>query len=76
MRRIKANSIIHCNNDINSIKKAFDLMLSGEFSKNLENCDNPYEGKSTSESIVTIIKKTLDNGIDLKKKFYNLEIKE
>ena len=39
-----------------------------------KNIKNPYEGKSTSAEIVDIIKQYLQNGIDLKKKFYDLDI--
>ena len=74
--RVRAKSIIHCNSDVNSIKEAFNKILSEEYLKKIKCCSNPYEGNETSKSIVRIIHETLENGIKLKKKFYDLEVKE
>lgn len=74
--RVAAQSVIHCNNDMDSIKDAFRQMMSDNFRKKIRKCDNPYEGEKTSEKIIEIIKKTLEDGIDIKKKFYDLRVRE
>ena len=35
---------------------------------------NPYEGENTSSEIVSIIKQHLQDGINIKKKFYDLDM--
>ena len=36
--------------------------------------DNPYEKEGTSDKIVEIIGNVLDNGIDMKKTFYDIDM--
>lgn len=74
--RTRAESVIHCDIDVNSIKEAFNKIMSKDCLKKARYCNNPYEKKDTSEKIVGIICETLENKVSLKKKFYNLEIKE
>ena len=74
--RAMSESIIHCGNDTESIREAFNRIISEEYQEKLKFSSNPYEGKETSEKIVRIIRETLENGIELKKKFYDVEIKE
>lgn len=74
--RTRAESVIHCNIDVNSIKEAFNKIMSRDCLKKARYCNNPYEKKDTSKKIVGIIRETLKNKISLKKKFYNLEIEE
>lgn len=71
--RICAKSVINSDNTIESIKKSIDLASSDLFRDKLCECRNPYDKDNTSWQIWNIIKKTLDRGIDLKKKFYDLE---
>lgn len=74
--RTRAESVIHCNVDVNSIKEAFNKIMSKDCLEKARYCNNPYEKKDTSKKIVEIIRETLKNKISLKKKFYNLEITE
>jgi hypothetical protein len=48
-------------------------VLSVELRKKAAVCVNPYEGKETSEKIIRVIRERLNNGINLKKEFYDLE---
>lgn len=70
--RVCAESVIHCGNSEDEIEKAFGLALSDEFRRKLINVDNPYEGKRTSERIVEIICQALEQGIEIKKTFYDI----
>lgn len=70
--RVCAESVIHCGNSADEIEKAFGLALSDEFRRKLINVDNPYEGKETSERIVEIICQALEQGIEIKKVFYDI----
>lgn len=70
--RACAESVIHCGNSEDEIEKAFGLALSDKFRRKLIDMDNPYEGKETSKRIVEIICQALEQGIEIKKAFYDL----
>lgn len=70
--RIKAESIIDCESNKESILKSFIKLYSKEFQKNLENVTNPYGDGCASQKIIEEIKKTNLNNI-LKKSFYDLK---
>lgn len=70
--RACAESVIHCGNSEDEIEKAFGLALSDKFRRKLIDMDNPYEGKETSKRIVEIICQALEQGIEIKKTFYDL----
>lgn len=72
--RIASDSVIHCKTDAESINHAFSKAMQKDFRESIKNIKNPYEGKRTSAEILDIIKQYLQNGIDLKKKFYDLDI--
>jgi GDP/UDP-N,N'-diacetylbacillosamine 2-epimerase (hydrolysing) len=72
--RIASDSVVHCKTDAEGINHAFSKAMQKYFRESIKNIKNPYEGKSTSAEIVDIIKQYLQNGIDLKKKFYDLDI--
>lgn len=74
--RVMADSVICCKNDVQDIDKAFTKMLSEDFQKITSNVVNPYEGKDTSDRIIDIIQKVLQDGIDIKKKFYDMRVME
>ena len=69
--RLKAESIIDCNPDQNSITSAIEKLYTDDFQNKLKSTKNPYgEGKAT-EKIMDILKsQSLPN--NLKKSFYNL----
>lgn len=72
--RVCANSVITCGNTIPEIQKAVDKALSEEFRALLSEITNPYEGENTSQRILEIIAEELQQGIELKKSFYNVEM--
>ncbi|UAA39149.1 UDP-N-acetylglucosamine 2-epimerase (hydrolyzing) [Paraneptunicella aestuarii] len=69
--RVCANSVLHCDNtqhDIESaIKEAMKLRASGE----LSSLQNPYDGGSSSEKIVSVLKSVSLSSLT-KKYFYDL----
>jgi len=69
--RICAESIIHCQNDQESIKKGIDQVMSHEIAKKSKNVSNPYDRDDTANQIFSIISTcSLENSIQ--KSFYNL----
>ena len=71
-KRIKANSIIACSPNKESIDSALVKLYSREFQDIANNVDNPYGDGGASKEIVRIIKDTsLDNIV--KKSFYDFK---
>jgi GDP/UDP-N,N'-diacetylbacillosamine 2-epimerase (hydrolysing) len=70
--RVCAESVINCGNSEIKIDRALNKALSESFRKEITDCANPYESENTSQLILNIIKKRLDNGISLKKEFFDL----
>lgn len=71
--RIKADSIIDCEPNKNSIQQGFVKLYSKEFQKVAKDTINPYGNSCTSRKIVEILK-TVDLENILKKSFYDLKI--
>ena len=72
--RAKANSVIDCSNDFNSISKAIKKVYSKPFKKILKSVKSPYgNGGSAIKSLDILKKSNLDN--ILKKKFYDIDFK-
>lgn len=71
--RVCAESVISCDNTLNAILAAIDLASNEDFRSKLQKSHNPYEKENTSQQILTIMKNTMKKGIDIKKKFYDLE---
>ena len=69
-----SGSVIHCGTSVESIDDALDKAMQDDFRKRIKSERNPYESKNTSSEIVRVIKYFLQNGIDMKKKFYDLSI--
>lgn len=72
--RACAESVIQCRNAVPEIERALQKALSAEFRKSLTVMQNPYEKEGTSNKIVEIIGNVLDNGIDMKKTFYDINV--
>lgn len=72
--RAASGSIIHCGTSVESIDHALCKAMQDDFRQKIKNERNPYEGKNTSSEIVRTIKSFLQNGINIKKKFYDLSI--
>lgn len=74
--RIQATSVINCQPIEEEIEKAITLALSDDFKQCANNTINPYGDGNTSDKIVEKIKYfMLNNKIDLKKKFYDCEVR-
>ena len=69
--RLKAKSVIDCDPDKISIKKAIQELYSPDFQKKLATVKNPYGLGGASELIVKKLE-SFGNKILLKKKFYDL----
>jgi len=73
--RIKADSVIDCIPQENSIKDSFKKLYSNKFQEKLKKVENPYGNGGASKKIKKIIKNTnLDN--ILEKTFFNIDIKD
>ncbi len=72
--RICAASVISCGNEVREIESALETALSPAFRHKASEVFNPYEGERTSDKILKIICSALEKGINLKKKFYDLQI--
>ncbi len=72
--RVCAESVIQCRNVVPEIERALQKALSAEFRKSLTVMQNPYEKEGTSNKVVEIIGNVLDNGIDMKKTFYDINV--
>lgn len=70
--RTCAKSVIHCGSSADEIENALRLALSNDFRKKLINMVNPYEKEGTSERIVDTICQALEQGIEIKKTFYDI----
>ena len=57
--RLKVESVINCNPDKESIKKALKTIYSASFQKRLLSINNPYEKKDTVKNIIKILKNDL-----------------
>ena len=69
--RLKAESVIDCNPDQESITKAIEKLNSKEFQKKLKTVQNPYGDGNATEKIMNILK-TYPIPKELKKAFYNI----
>lgn len=73
--RLQGETVINCEANAQEIVDAINLGRSIEFRNSLIDTRSPYEGSNPSQEIVNIIKEYLNNDkIDLKKKFYDLEV--
>ncbi|MBB6625565.1 UDP-N-acetylglucosamine 2-epimerase (hydrolyzing) [Clostridium gasigenes] len=70
--RMQAESVINCNPSKDDIVNAINISLSKWFREKIKNSINPYGDGNTSSKIINIIKQTLSQNINLKKKFYDI----
>lgn len=74
--RLQSESIINCGSNTDSIIKAIKIALSNEFKLVCHKVISPYGDGHAAERIAQkIVEEVLNNSIDLKKKFYNLEVR-
>lgn len=71
--RACAESVIHCGNSAEEIENALLMALSNDFREKITDVDNPYEKEGTSDRIVETINQALEQGIDIKKTFYDIK---
>lgn len=67
--RIKAKSVIDCENNLKSFNKAFKQSLDKNFLKKIRKIKNPYYKKNCSKNLVNILKK-IDTQKETTKPFY------
>jgi len=73
--RLQSKSIINCAADTVSIESAINMALSNEFKNKCKNVISPYgDGHSAEKIAQKTIEIVLNEKIDLKKKFYDMEI--
>ncbi|SUY45710.1 UDP-N-acetyl-D-glucosamine 2-epimerase [Clostridium putrefaciens] len=74
--RLQSESVINCEPISKEIEQAINLGLTEEFKNKARNTINPYGDGNTSVKIVDVITDfLLNNKIDLKKKFYDYEVR-
>ena len=72
--RVKSDSVIDCKPYFLDIKKAFEVLYSEEFQKQLKTAVNPYGNGTAAKKIKSIIKSYKID--DKKKQFYDIGIKK
>lgn len=74
--RIACGAVIHCNPVRQEIEDAIQSALSKEFRRKANSASNPYGDGNTSSKIIKIIRDYLLNDkVDIKKKFFDLDYK-
>ena len=71
--RLAAESVVHCNAEIENIRKALRTIYTPDFKASLAKTKNPYGDGGASKKIAQTLRDYPINGI-LKKTFYNLPI--
>lgn len=72
--RVQAKNIVNCIPERMEIKKAIELAISTEFKAKIKDTISPYGDGNTSDKIVRESRRFLESGIDLKKKFYDIDL--
>lgn len=72
--RLQSASVINCGPDHKEIEQAMQQAKTAQFREVAKNESNPYGDGNTSSKIIHVIKEVmLQDKIDLKKQFYNIE---
>lgn len=72
--RLQSKSIINCNADAASICVAIEKAISDEHKEKCKDVISPYGTGNAAEQIASKVMQTINGRIDLKKKFYDLEV--
>lgn len=72
LARVRAVSVIDCGNSTEDIVSAMDAAIALKEGNKLEDIKNPYEGDETSQSMLSIIRECVLNGIQIKKEFFDI----
>ncbi len=70
--RIQAKNILNCPPQKSNIQNAIEIALSPAFRLEVKNTKSPYGNGNASYMILDILKKTLGEHINIKKKFYDV----
>lgn len=73
--RIKGESVIDCDENVESIIKAIDKALSDSFRRKIKTIDSPYGKENVSSKIVHILKNADISPKKIMKNFYDVEFK-
>lgn len=71
--RVFSNCTIHCEPVSHEIEGAMRKAATKEFKEIASNVVNPFGDGTTSDQMVSILKKVLSEGIDVKKDFYDVK---
>ncbi len=71
--RLRCDSVIDCSPDKESILTAIDKAVSPDFARICENVVSPFGDGHAAEKIAKISLDVLNQGIDLKKRFYDID---
>lgn len=74
--RLRATSVLDVEPNADKIALAMSRVLEADFQKVCQNTINPYGDGNTSEKVVAAIKDMFSDGIEIKKKFYDVEFVE
>lgn len=74
--RIRCQSVIDCEPREESIVSAMEKAMDAEFLKSIQSMPQIYGDGSASSIIVSQIKKTIEQGVQLKKSFYDIVFEE
>jgi len=69
--RLCADSVIHCEPEVDAIVQAFNRLFSEKFQESLKTVENPYGNSGASAKIKELLKSQSLDGV-LKKSFYDL----
>lgn len=71
--RVFSDCAIHCDPVCNEIITSMRKASTSEFKKTAKNATNPFGDGTTSEKMISVLKKTLSGHISVKKDFYDME---
>lgn len=75
--RIAGRTVIWCEPQRDDICRAIDTGLSRTFRESIKNAVNPYGSGNTSDKIISIVRDfTLNEKMDIKKKFYDINFED
>ncbi len=74
--RMQCKSIINCEPNEHAILQAIRLGFNHEFRESIHDLLSPYGNGHASKLIIKYVKEHLEKGINLKKKFYDIDIKQ
>jgi len=72
--RVFSDCLIHCEPQRDDIKKAMDKAATTEFRKISQKVVNPFGDGTTSTRMVQILKEVADEGLSVKKDFYDIVV--